>query len=393
MVRILLCSLLAALLFTVSDVSAEEAASLAEREGKWSFSISEPGAELKSVSKEKQKKIKGSLQGISRLVTSTPAMSPLKGFEARFWGSLTAKDRYDSCSGKKCPPSRPAAVLAIMLARYEESNGKVRAAFNTPSTMDISINNMGHLFAHLPVLYKDSEGYLLPEPKLDGERAGMTTYQNNGHAVAVITGSDKPLWQPVSRERYLKAAIAAVAKDTGQTQTPAKKVKKKQLTEVSIISGKPILVEESRTWIDPAEEKKWVESSRSLAYDLKEPLEVLQGRLKSLESELAAMTPEQRSLQARVEIVATDGGETPALLPSDSSAGVAVVTPDFRYFNPKLPADAIQLVVVQWKFDGNMLYDPDKPGITESVNNRKLLEIYRTMDWQKLRGMVTRTAP
>jgi len=83
----------------------------------------------------------------------------------------------------------------------------------------------------------------------------------------------------------------------------------------------------------------------------------------------------------------------PKLLPPFSSAGVLVVTPDFSHFNPKLPPEAIQLIVVQWKFDGNTLYDPDKTGITESLNNRKLLEIYRTMDWQKLRGMITQTAP
>jgi len=83
----------------------------------------------------------------------------------------------------------------------------------------------------------------------------------------------------------------------------------------------------------------------------------------------------------------------PALLPADSSGGVAVVTPDFRYFNPKLPPDAIQLVVVQWKFDGSTLFDPEKIGNAESVNNRALLDIYKTMDWKRLQAKVTQTAP
>lgn len=355
--------------------------------------MSESGAELKSISKEKQNRIKSSLQNISHLVTSTPVMTPPKGFEARFWGSIYGKDRYDSCTGKKCPPSRPTAVLALMLGRYEERNGKIRAAFNTPSTMDISVNNLGHLFANLPVLYKDSEGYLLPEPKLDGLRAGMTTYLNNGHAVSVMTGSNKLLWQPVSRERYLQAAIAAAARDAGQTKASAEKGKKMQPAEVGVNSGKPILIEESRTWIDPAEEKRWVESSRSLAFELKEPAEVLQERLQKLQAELDALTPEQRKLQARVDIVAAADGQAPKLLPPVSSSGALVVTPDFRYFNPKLPPEAIQLIVVQWKFDGNPRYDPDKGDITETLNNRKLLEIYKSLDWQQLRGMVTRTAP
>jgi hypothetical protein len=389
--RILLCSFFAALLFTALNASAEETPPLSEKEGKWTFSMSDSGADLKSVSKDKQKKIRGSLQDIARIVTSTPAMSPPKGFEARFWGSVSARDRYDACTGKKCPPSRPATVLAMMLGRYEESNGKVRAAFNTPSTMDISTNNLGHIFAQLPVLYKDAEGYLLPEPQVDGERAGMRTYSNKGHAIAVITRNDKPLWLPVSRERYLKAAIAAASQGAGQAPEPARKGRKKMVEE-NVPAGKPMLIEEVRTWIDPAEEKKWLESSRSLAFDLKEPVEVVNERFQKLQAELEAMPSEQRTLQARVDIATADDGQ-PSLLPFDSNSGVAVVTPDFRYFNPKLPAEAIQLIVVQWKFDGNLTFDPQKSGITETLNNLKLLEIYKTMDWEKLRAKVTRTAP
>lgn len=388
--RILFCFIFASLLFPVLNLSAEETIPLAEKEGKWSFSMSD---DIKGVSKERLKKQKSSLLEISRIITELPVMSPPKGFEARFWGSVTEKDRYDACTGKKCPPSRPAATLAVMLGRYEESNGKVRAAFNTPSTMDISTNNMGHLFAHLPVLFRDAEGYLLPEPALDGERAGMRTYSNRGHAISVMTRNDKPLWLPVSRERYMKAAIAAAAKDAGEIPKPVKKGKKKQSAAVSIISGKPVLIEESRSWIDPAEEKKWVESSRSLSFEMKEPVEVLKERLQKLQAELDAMSPEQRAMPAKVEIVTDAGVDIPSLLPPESSSGVAVVTPDFRYFNPKLPPEAIQLIVVQWKFAGNPLYDPQKSGITESLNNQKLLEIYKSMDWQKLRARVNRTAP
>jgi hypothetical protein len=319
-------------------------------------------------------------------------MDPPKGFEARFWGSATAKDRYDICSGKKCPPSRPTAILAMMLGRYEEKNGKVRAAFNTPSTMDISINNLGHVFAHLPVLYKDSEGYLLPEPQRDGEHAGMRTYSNIGHAIAVMTRNDKPLWLPVSRERYLKAGIAATSKSIEKTLKPANKGNnKKQSTEISVISGQPILIEESRTWIDPADEKEWVEKSRTLTFGFKDSLEVLQARLQKLQAELDAMPAEQRTQPGKVALATTASGEPPALLPHDSSSGVAVVTPDFSYFSPKLPTEAIQLIVVQWKFDGNPLYDPQKIGISETLNNQKLLEIYKTMDWQKLRARISRT--
>jgi len=354
--------------------------------------MSDP-ADLKKVSAETQQKLRSSLQDISRIIISSPAMSPPKGFEARFWGTVTAKDRYYICTGTNCPPTRPVATLAMMLGRYELRNSKVRAAFNTPSTMDISINNLGHVFAHLPVLYKDEEGYLLTEPQLDGERAGMPTYTNRGHAVAVLTVNNTPLWLPVSRERYLQAAIAAAAKGAGENPQNQSERKQSQYTEVSVISGKPVIIEETRTWIDPIDEKKRVESSRSLTFDFKEPVDLLKERAKKLRAELDALTPEQRAMQARVADPATAGDEPPSLLPPESSSGVAIVTPNFGYFNPELPPEAVQLIVMQWKFDGNLLHDPEQSGISETLNNRKLLEIYKTTDWQKLRSKVTQTAP
>jgi hypothetical protein len=374
----------------------EEVNPFAGQVGKWSFSMNDPGPDLKKLSSASRNKIRKELQAIAGIVTSTPAMNPPKGYEARFWGSIAGKDRFDICAGKSCPPSRPNAALAMMIGRYEEKNGKRRAAFNTPSTMDISINTLGHVFAHLPVIYKDKDGFLLPEPQRDGERLGMPAYLNNGHAIAVLTRNDKPFWLPVNRERYLKAAMEDIGKDLGLPSPPLVDKGKKKAEELITTSGKPIMVEESKAWIDPANERELIENSRSLTEELKDSAEQLQERLNQLQSELDALTPEQRSMQARVEIKVTEDGTRVTLLPPDSSGGIGVVTPDFDFFNKKLAPEAVQLVVVQWKFDGNPIYDPEKTGIPESLNNRALLEIYRSMDWQKLLGKTvkaTRTAP
>jgi len=380
------------LLFAVSNAYAEETVPLSEKEGKWSFSMSEPGADLKSLNRDKLKKIKGSLQEISRIVTATPAMKPPKGFEVRFWGSISAKDRYDSCKGKNCPSSPPTSVLAMMIGRYEEKGGKIRAAFNTPSTMDISINNLGHVFANLPVLYRDSEGYLLPEPKQGEARAGMTSFLNNGRTVAVIASKNRPLWLPVSRERYLKAAIETAGKQIGLSSKPVKNVKKKKAADTETLVERHVFVEQGRTWIDPADEKEWVENSRGVTVGMKEDPEKVKERMLQLQNELDALTPEQRKAQARVDASTADSPQAP-LLPADSSDGVGVVTPNFAYFSRKLPGEAPQLITVQWKFSGNQIYDPEQSGISEHLNNQKMLEIYRDADWGSLIKKITQTAP
>jgi hypothetical protein len=402
--RALFYSLLVALLFTIPEVHAEEIVPLSEKEGKWTFSMSEPGIDLKNLNKEKLRKLKSSLQEISRIITSTPAMKPPKGFEARFWGSLSARDRYDSCKGKNCPPSRPTAVLAMMMGRYEEKNGKIRAAFNDPSTMDISINYLGQVFANLPVLYRDSEGYLLPEPKQGEGRAGMTTFLNNGRTVAVIASKNKPLWLPVSRERYLKAAIETAGKQIGITSEPEKKVKKKKIdrkagkkaeektAESEALVERHVFVEQGRTWIDPADEREWIETSRSAIPGVKEEPEIVQERIRVLQKILDELTPEERNMQARVDVSSADS-QQPPLLPVGSKDGVGVVTPNLAYFNNKLPVETPQLITVQWKFSGNQVYDPEQSGISENLNNQKLLEIYRDADWGNLIKRINQTAP
>ncbi len=394
--RTLFCSLFVALLFTIPKVYAEEIVPLSEKEGKWSFSMSEPGADLKKLSKESLRKIKGSLQEVSRIYTGTPAMKPPKGFEARFWGSISARDRYDSCKGKGCPPSRPAAVLAMMIGRYEEKDGKIRAAFNNPSTMDISINNLGLVFANLPVLYRDSEGYMLPEPKLGEVRSGMTTFLNNGRTVAVVASKNRPLWLPVSRERYLKAAIETAGKQIGISSEPVKKVKKKKTdkktAETETLVERHVFVEQGRTWIDPADEREWIENSRSALPGISEEPEQVKERMQLFQKELDELTPEQRKMQARIDASSADS-QQPPLLPVARTDGVVVVTPNFAYFNGKLPADTPQLITVQWKFSGNQIYDPEQSGISEHLNNQKMLEIYRDADWSSLIKRITQTAP
>jgi hypothetical protein len=380
--RMWAAALFAALVFGSGPAGAEGGESLAERTGKWTFTMNEPGADAKNLGAARLKALRSNLQEIVRLITSSPVLTPPKGFEARFWGSASIRDRYDICSGKKCPPPRPNGVLAMMIGSYGESNGTVKAAFNRPATMDISVNNLGHIFAHLPVLARDGEGFFLPEPERDGERQGIPAYLNNGHAIAVLSRGSDPLWLPVSNERYLRAVIATLDK---ALHPPVKTVKKgKRNVPQQEVTGKHILREETRTWIDPATEKEWVESSRTISWDDGATAEALGDRLKKFQESLDALTPEQRQQQARIEQTSAPEGEAPSLLPPDSSGGVGVVTPNFAYFKRSLPAEAVQLVTLQWKFDGAPVFDPDKAGISESLHNGRLLEIYRTVEWGKL---------
>lgn len=356
-----------------------------EKTGKWTFTMNEPAPDMKKLGPASLKNLRAQLQEIARLIASSPAMSPPRGFEARFWGSASSRDRYDICSGKQCPPSRPNGVLALMIGSYSENDGKIKAAFNKAATMDIAVNNLGQVFAHLPVLNRDDDGIFLPEPQRDGERREIPTYLNNGHAVAVLSRTGVPLWQPVSRERYLRAAIGALEKELGRSVAAEDKEQQENgTTGTGMEKGRRILREESRSWIDPATGKAWVEKSRALSFDGKESPEQVTERLGKLRAELDKLTPEQKQQQARVAPPVPGDGEEPVLLPPGSTTGAGVVTPDFAYFNRTLPPDAVQLITLQWKFAGTPAFDPDKTGIVENLQNSRLLEIYRSVAWHKL---------
>lgn len=362
-------ALFAALLLATVPAFAAEGTDLAGKTGKWTFSMNEPGPEMKKLSPARFKTIRGQLQEIARFIATGPALTPPRGFEARFWGAANEKDRYDICSGKQCPPSRPNGVLALLIGSYEDAGDKVKAAFNKASTMDIAVNNLGQLFAHLPVLGRDNEGFLFPEPQRDGERRGIPAYLNYNHVVVALARNTAPLWLPVNRERYLRAAIANI---------------NSQLTSMEAQPGKRVFIEEGRSWIDPAMEKEWVAKSRSFSGNSGEATDKLAERTRRLQEELDALTPEQRQQQARVDASSLADGEAPDLLPPGSNGGLGVVTPNLDFFNRKLPADTVQLVTLQWKFTGALTYDPEKAGITDNLQNGKLLEIYRTTEWKKL---------
>lgn len=367
-------ALLATMLLASTPGFAEEPPGPAEKKGKWTFSMNEPGPEMKKFGDRGMKSVRATLQEIARYITSSPAFTPPKGFEARFWGSASGKDRFDYCEGKSCPPRRPGGVLALLIGGYEETGGKVKAAFNRAATMDIGVNDLGQIFSHLPILYRDEAGVLLPEPRREGERRGVPVFVNNGHAVAFLTRNTAPMWQPVSRERYLQAAIAAITA---------------KLASTDVQSGMPVLVEEGRSRLAPAGDKELIERSRSISGELRESAEVLGERLVELREELASLTPEQKSQQARVESTTPADGEDPELLPVESRDGVGVVTPDFAFFNSKLPAEAVQLVTIQWKFHGKPVFDPDKGETADSnLQNGKLMEIYRSVDWPGLANRV-----
>ncbi len=366
-------ALLAAMLLASTPGFAEEPPGLAEKKGKWTFSMNEPGPEMKKFGDRGMKSVRATLQEIAKYITTSPTFTPPKGFEARFWGSASGKNRFDSCSGKQCPGERPGGALALLIGSYEESAGKVKAAFNRAATMDIGVNDLGQIFSHLPLLYRDEAGVLLPEPRRDGERRGMPVFVNNGHAVAFLTRNTAPMWQPVSRERFLQAAIAATSARLASTDEQ---------------SGMPVLVEEGRSSLAPTGDRELIERSRSISGELRESAELLGVRLGKLKEELASLTPEQKSQQARIESTAPPEGGTPALLPVESKDGVGVVTPDFAFFNSKLPAEAVQLVTIQWKFHGKPVFDPDKGETADNnLQNGKLLEIYRGVDWP---GMANR---
>jgi len=366
-------ALLAAMLLASTPGFAEEPPGLAEKKGKWTFSMNEPGPEMKKFGDRGMKSVRATLQEIAKYITTSPTFTPPKGFEARFWGSASGKNRFDSCSGKQCPGERPGGALALLIGSYEESAGKVKAAFNRAATMDIGVNDLGQIFSHLPLLYRDEAGVLLPEPRRDGERRGMPVFVNNGHAVAFLTRNTAPMWQPVSRERFLRAAIAATSARLASTDEQ---------------SGMPVLVEEGRSSLAPTGDRELIERSRSISGELRESAELLGVRLGKLKEELASLTPEQKSQQARIESTAPPEGGTPALLPVESKDGVGVVTPDFAFFNSKLPAEAVQLVTIQWKFHGKPVFDPDKGETADNnLQNGKLLEIYRGVDWP---GMANR---
>jgi hypothetical protein len=102
---------------------------------------------------------------------------------------------------------------------------------------------------------------------------------------------------------------------------------------------------------------------------------------------LAAMSVEERGMQARISQQSPDG-LGPPLPPVGSQDGIPLVKPNPAWFDPALPRTAIQMLLVKFWYSGSL--DPDHPGPEPggSVGPLRVWEALHHSNWKAISAVL-----
>ncbi|MBI4455423.1 MAG: hypothetical protein HY644_05935 [Acidobacteria bacterium] len=275
------------------------------------------------------KTIHDKLQQISDVFREVAVLKSPVGFEAKAFHTVGS----DPGIGKK--NSMPASSVAIYLFDYDQTcpTCPIEPVVESRCHVHLWINNV-HLLYHSwqTPFEKDNEGPIYVAPRRIGEFAGFPVYDAGSGPYALLTNDiTRPVWLPVSRERYIRAKIA--------------------------------------TW-------------QNHLLKLKPPNDK-QGRadIAELEAELDRMSPAERASPAYV------GGKSASrstwLSPADDQGAQALVATNPAFFDLTRPRTSFQMAILN-TYPKNLL----SPGRPNGFIWRKLLDAFKEVDWKRVAGLL-----
>jgi len=235
---------------------------------------------------------------------------------------------------------------------------------------------------------KDEKGMIYLEPVQVGKLAGAPVYwlEKPRSCMVVFKAHDKPLWKPVSRERYLLQRIHELEKSMGDTRKDYEQGKKEQAVNQRGMTEEQqkALIEQIRQ-TDPKAakdmEKQFAQMRKMMAEqmpemrkqadaDLAKMGEKTNPIIQKLKDELAAMSPAQRASAAYLS--GLGHSEVSGLGAADAMGSRALVAPAEDYFSNSGDLAKAQLLAIQFSSAAN--HSPETVILTR---------LRKDMDWQQ----------
>lgn len=276
-------------------------------------------------------------------------------------------------------------VRLILLPYAASTNGQIDTDPDSGTRFTFWINDLVHVFrggrdtgkgvvedwsgSGEPTDMEDEQGAYFLAPKVVGDLQGFPIYDT---AAVIFAKSQKPLWVPVSQERFLHHALRR-----GQELLDAQKEELR-----TTMQGMPAdVVREA--------EKARREGDATMRAALSEtPGDIRFLRadyVKALTQELASLSPAQRAAPAYYGADWKTTRRPSGLLDPCSPQAQPVVSPDPDFFNPALPRTAIQVIVALEMSGRERL-----PAHPEKANPAVVrhFEVRQALDWKKVAALV-----
>lgn len=285
-------------------------------------------------------------------------LTPPPGVEARPHRSL----------GEKQYMGEPVAAAKLMLQIFHPT---YKEAGESSAGVKVFVN-------HLPPLFygigggeiKDEAGPMFMEPIHVGQLGGADVYwsERPRDCLVVFKAHQKPLWKPVSQERYLQAQIHALEDKVIEARSKYETERQAQLANANKpedIAQQEELIRQMQA-IDPEAAKqmekqlaamnemmqqKMPEIHNQVDRDFDRMQKLLEPEINKFKNELAAMTPAERAAPAYLGGV--NGSKATLLSKPDEMGSRALIAPATDYFNKaSAPADA-QLLIIEFSSGAN----------------------------------------
>jgi len=248
----------------------------------------------------------------------------------------------------------------------------------------------------------DDDGGLYEQPVRTADIGGFPTYGD----LMVITTNGRPIWTPISRERFLKAFIAKRRPDVANAEksiadeqkkyeafvapeaTAARQAKYKAEIDKMASKGAAAVEHERRYWArDEAETLAGLK--RGASHDPDSPFGGVIALVKAAEEQLAAMPPAERSEPACFLEARNDRTKS-GLVAAGTPTCVPLVTQNPNFFDPQLPRSMPQIIVVNEFRRLEKVWKEGRPSEnkTGSLDIWTTYKVFRQADWQKVADQI-----
>jgi hypothetical protein len=306
---------------------------------------------------EEAKRLKDKLHRIRDLVLAIPALQDLQ--HGHDWETAASVKNHPD-------PARPivARVTYFPFAYFKDPRTGKPVSSEEGPPFSIHINDPEIILGQ-GSYNVDQEARFTAEPRITGQLDGFTVY--DGHFV-VLSKQDKPVFTPISQERYLTRLIEKSRKDLNNVKASFKDVPEnpavnKRDIESREAAWKTARAEQEQRWAVmmpkwpdrvaaerakfDAKEKKGLEEIEELktSSPRQRYLKPFESRLAALEAELAGLSPEERSAPAYLPRV-PDKSRASGLAASGATDGTRIVTINPALFDPRRPKSDFQLIIL-----------------------------------------------
>jgi len=283
-----------------------------------------------------------------------------------------------------------------LIPYFASGNGQMDTDPDNAARITFYINDLDHIFSgerytHKgvvedwvsdggePAEMEDEQGLYYLAPRVTGDLQGFPIYDTDA---VILVKSQKPLWVPVSQERFLRNSIR-------RAEEIAKKHKEEQ--ETMLNEPLPQDPELARSMKEAQEEGKKLARESEAA--TRAQLAEFPGNIRflyadyvqALTKELSSLSPAERAAPAYYSPDWKTARRPSGLLDPAAPAAQPVVSPNPDFFDPALPRTTMQVIVALG------ISSRDRaPAQPEKANPAavRFFEVRNSLDWKKLAALL-----